>query len=243
MSSLRNLTSALNPLPHLAEAQHGIYPGIFMEPFAGGAGTSIIIVHGLSNAGLLIDESPGVAAFWRAAIETHELTRKAGAFMDTRGRGRDPVENLERDPSFWAFIQPLFYPGLNLTSGHPDGENSQWTINNLVEFLKQIRVVSGRVRVLEGDAQSLVGQFAEGTDERAVLEAPYVECGKFIYSSIEFDNKWLMKILARWKGRWLCSYDRRSHEVKIVFLRPAANSDCSGVAWMTHMSVNSNLSK
>jgi hypothetical protein len=225
-------------LPHLAEIHHAIYPGIFIEPFAGGAGTSIIIVHGQSNAGLLIDQNPAVAAFWREAIETYELTRKAAAFMDLRGRGSDQVESLERDPSFWAYIQPLFSPGNDLISGHSEKARHDSDIENLVEFLKQIHLVSGRVRILEADAWQLLDQYAQDSEEYAFFAAPYVECGKFEYDSYAYDQKWLVKMLAGWKGRWLFSYDRPNHLVKIVFLRPAASADCSAVSWMTPMAVN-----
>lgn len=215
------------PYPH--QNLGARYPGIFIEPFAGGAGTSITIVNGLSHGGILVERDPHVAAFWRDAIESYETSKKVAGFLEMRKKAGQPVNNLEQDPAFWAYINSHNPLGRDLTESLPGHLTAHHEMENLIELLKQIGVVFGQIRVLEGDALEILNHHPENAMAAAVVSTPYVESGRFRYKSWWGEPSIMVDILAGWKGRWHYSYDREFGEIHIVFLRPVLRKDCSEV--------------
>lgn len=158
-------------LRHIIEYLGGSRPSLFIEPFAGGAGTTLtILINGLVDKDLLVERNRHVAAFWREAIETDDLIGKVASFEVTRESVLDVVAHPERDPAFWTFVKSHCSFGGNLTGGLMKDVGSRWNTKRLVGILKQIRALSSRLKIIEEDALEVLEQYASEPDAFAFVD-------------------------------------------------------------------------
>ena len=184
-------------------------------------------------------QSTPPASFWREAIGTYKITQKITSYLERREKVGDEDANPDRDPSFWACISNPSYNKGNFAGESLESERSDWSISKLVEFLEYLKVVSGRIKSIEGIASQLLDQYPEDSEKFAFFAPPFAECGRIQFKSRDFHYQRLEKAIAGWKGRWVFSYDCDYKFYSVTFLRRAARKDFSGVAWMAPTSLNS----
>ena len=75
------------------------YPALFLECFAYSAGTTLtMLLTKRVQRGMLVIEDSYLGAFWREALKTDNLIRKATEFKATEETVEEVVGNPDRDP-------------------------------------------------------------------------------------------------------------------------------------------------
>lgn len=189
-------------------------PQVFLEPFAGGAVVGLTLLNeDLVDELILVERDPRVCAFWRAALGDPYLAERVRQFRCTR-------ENVERvcagpQDGFWTLVSNRCkYGGLLdrglLNVGDGRGVRSRWNGMRLYYALRQIRALSGRIRLIEGDGMKVLKRF-NSRSYAALIDPPYSvseQCpGKHLYRHHELDHPGLFTVLSSWQGRWAATYN------------------------------------
>jgi len=202
-------------------------PQVFVEPFAGGAGTALrLLIDEYVDHAVINDLDPGIAAFWRCVfvrtedlaqlIESAEITVEAWhghhSAYTSRRHGGDDLE-LGFATFFLNRTNRSGILGARPIGGL--GQSGTWKIDarfnraNLAERVRTLGRYRNRVTVAEEDGIALVTRFL---DPRHFVYAdpPYLLRGSDLYlNTLTWaDHQRLAKLLATARGRWLVTYDR-----------------------------------
>lgn len=184
------------------------YPALFLECFAYSAGTTLtMLLTKRVQRGMLVIGDSYLGAFWREALKTDNLIRKATEFKATEANVEEVVGNPDRDPAFWTLIksQCSWQGRLDRKAFLEWNVSKAWNREGILEALSTVRSLSDRLDIIEGRSVEILEQYADAT---AFLQYPLTVYDKWDETLRE---KWhsqqeqerLFQILASRKGPWI----------------------------------------
>jgi DNA adenine methylase len=202
-------------------------PRQYAEPFAGGAGAALRLLHdGVVDKIHLNDLNPGIAAFWRASLDyPNRFTQEISSVPLTIEEWRHQVEIYEnpagRDDFELGFA--TFYLNRTNRSGILDAgpiggfeQLGHWKIDArfnrdaLAMRIQTIADMRDRIYVTEYDALEFLNSIKDTAEDVFVYaDPPYLVQGEGLYLHA-FDSEShlkLARLLASANFPWLLTYD------------------------------------
>jgi DNA adenine methylase len=203
---------------------------IWMEPFAGGAGAALTLLdRGAVDEVWLIDQNPGLAAFWTAVVDDGAaLARRVASTvptMDLWERCRAAITSPAADPFELAYatfiINRCSRSGIVAPTSGPMGgreQTGEWTIGSrfnslaLADRIRHVSSFSSRIRVVHGDGIAFIEDARDsgiGDEMVAFVDPPYIREGNRLYANgmNEQDHQRLADALNGTDARWVLTYD------------------------------------
>lgn len=207
---------------------------VWIEPFAGGAGVALALLEsGAASEAWLVEANPAVAALWEwllsdpdgaaRRVELWEPTLDGFyAARDEVSRALEGDSEVRDDLAWSAFVvNRCSFSGIVDGRVGPLGGRSQtgryrvssrWNGPALAERIRRVGSLSGRVRLVAGDALTLLEDLPDsGLDGEAFVFAdpPYVKAGPALYpwSFREEDHARLASALRAISSPWVATYD------------------------------------
>lgn len=212
--------------------QHSHLPlEIWMEPFAGGAGAALTLLdRDAIDEVWLIDQNPGIAAFWRAIVEAgEELARRVERTvptMDLWEQSRtiisDPDTADPFDLGYATFIiNRCSRSGIVSPTAGPMGgraQSGEWTLGSrftadaLADRIRHVTSFRSRMRVFHGDGISFIEDLdSSGVEDEIIMfvDPPYIREGNRLYAHgmDETTHRRLAHALNSTSARWILTYD------------------------------------
>jgi len=212
-------------LPILRSFVKAKRPKIFVEAFAGGATIGLSLLHqDLVDELVMVERDPRVSAFWRRALEDPSFADEVRAFRCTRPNVEDIAAHPERDLAMWVLVKNrcgfggMLDSGL-LNKGDGQGLKSRWSAANLYYALRQVRALSGRITLVEGDGIRALTKLNSPANA-AFIDPPYSagndSPGRQLYRYHLVDYAGLFAVLSLWRGRWCASYEDHADVVAMA---------------------------
>lgn len=218
-------------LAHVIETNE-LQDGVYVEPFAGGAGAAIeLLLAGYVSELKLNDANHGVYSFWMAATRHADdlcrLIYNTPVNLDIREKQRQVLQNSERYSHIEVGFAFFFLNRTNrsgVIDGGPIGgysQNGRWKLNarfnksNLCSRIKRISLFRNKITVHNSDAidfmkSCLSRHYLENNKVLVYLDPPYYTHGRRLYMDF-YDDKDHKKLsdFVKWKLRckWIMSYD------------------------------------
>jgi hypothetical protein len=208
------------------------YPSLVLECYAGAAGTTLnLLLNGRVQRGMLVVGDPYLGAFWREALKTDNLIRKARKFKAKEANVQEVVGNPDRDPAFWTLVksQCSWEGRLDRKAFLLWDVVKAWKRETILESLSRVRSLSDRLDVIEGQVVEILERYGEGT---AFLHYPF---GWYDKWNEALREKWhseqeqekLFQILASRKGRWILPFPTKQ-------MAEWSEAKQIGAAWMAY---------
>lgn len=215
----------------LLACQHPI-PNLYAEPYAGGAGAALKLLHDSVVSDIFLNDiNPGIAAFWRT-VTTAEGARDLIELIDATPVTVDQWHS-QRDIYFNALAEgsaddvalgfATFFLNRTNRSGILDArpiggldQTGRWKIdarfnkNGLKERISLIASHQGRIHVTQQDGIDFLSAMeAHGDDVLVYADPPYVEQGGGLYLHAFDDaaHRALADKLLAAPYYWLLTYD------------------------------------
>lgn len=206
-------------------------PELFIEPFAGGASTSLhLLGKGLVKKIALCDKDPLVAGFWQTVFKDEDgdwLRRKVRTTKVTlteweRQHAKAPKDKRE---NAWKclFLNRTSFSGILMTHAGPLGgkaQTSDYTVDcrfyrdTVAQRLKELRGKRTHVvRVAQADWRATLDwgvQKSNGNQSALIyLDPPFFHKAERLYNFVfgMEEHEAVVKRLAELKTPWLLSYD------------------------------------
>jgi DNA adenine methylase len=209
-------------------AANNLSDGVYVEPFAGGAGVAIALLLGdFVDTVFINDIDPAVYAFWTAVVELNsdlvELVRSTPITVTEWERQRDVYRGGEKsDPLALGFA--MFYLNRTNRSGIMNGgviggreQNGPWKIDarfNRAELARRIQRIGryrSRIMVTCTDAYKLLKELERNLPKRALvyLDPPYYDKGQHLYTNYyrHEDHLLIADAVGALDRPWVVSYD------------------------------------
>jgi hypothetical protein len=183
-------------------------PSLFLECYAYAAGTTLtLLLNNRVQRGILVVGDSYLGAFWREALNTDNLIRKAMKFNATQANVEEVVGDADRDPAFWVLVksQCSWQGRLDRNAFLEWNVTKAWNQERILESLSKVRSLSDRLDVVEGQDVGVLETYDEAT---AFLQYPLAIHDKW---NEDLREKWhseqeqekLFQILLSRKGRWM----------------------------------------
>lgn len=196
-------------------------PRVLVEPFAGGAGISLIAVREKLVAKAAFAElDADVAATWETVLNGHAewLTKEIRSFRISRQRveaklDEDPNTIYER--AFQCLLRNRTSRGGLLTEGaglirHGEdgkGLRSRWYPETLSKRIETISSLKDRLRFRHGDGFQLIRDYLHRDDILFFVDPPYTQSARRLYRHWSIDHEKLFQLLQSVAGEVLMTYD------------------------------------
>jgi DNA adenine methylase len=232
LSPLRYAGGKRRLVPYVAAAliENDLRPGLFVEPFAGGASVSLELLHaGLVDRIALSDSDPMVAGFWQTVFTDHEwLCRRIESIdvdLDTWRRMKRGRFTARRSLALACLFlnRTSFNGALHHRAGPIGGHEqaSEYTLDcrfprsTLVRRIKACAALADRVVFVERQeaGNTVAGARArarrEGWSTFFYLDPPFWAKSALLYrhSFRTWQHEELAEQLLWLKDPWLLSYD------------------------------------
>jgi DNA adenine methylase len=199
-------------------------PTTYVEPFAGGAGVALRLLHDeVVDEVVLNDLDPAIAAFWRAVFfHTKALTKLIRACRPTIEEWHRQHERYARltgsdvDLGFATFFlnrtnrsgilhaRPI--GGFDQTG--PWGIDARFNSEQLADRVVLLGRYASRVTVLEEDGASVIQRFAKKKDAFIYADPPYLRDGDRLYlNRLAWDDHVRLARHLTKGDKWLLTYD------------------------------------
>ncbi len=199
-------------------------PKASIQPYAGGSTIGLSLLHqDLVDELVMVECDPRVSAFWRRALEDPSFADEVRAFRCTRPNVEDVAAHPERDLAMWTLIKNrcgfggMLDSGL-LKKGEGEGLESRWNAATLYYALRQVRALSGRITLIEGDGiQSL--RKLNSVAYVVFIDPPYPcndSTGMRLYRYHKVDHAGLLAVLSSWRLCWCASYEDHADVVAMA---------------------------
>ena len=211
-------------------------PELLIEPFAGGAITSLTsVMEGLAERCLMVELDHDVAAFWQAALQhSDELIDKVDRFVPTRHevqRLAEHTPNSVVERGFRTLVLNRTRRGGILADGASlprNGENgrgvaSRWYPDTIKRRLETIAEYAHRIDFYEGDGVAKLETVL--AVKRHILTAVFVDppytdggkrTGRRLYNHNSIDHARLFALLADSGATFLMTYDESPEILRLV---------------------------
>jgi DNA adenine methylase len=222
--SLRNLVRA-----------NGLTSGIYVEPYAGGAGAALaLLVTGQVQRIVINDLDPAIYAFWYAVVrETDAFSRlidKAALDLKEWSRQREIYQTSAKD-DYLRLGFATFYLNRTNRSGALNGGviggqkqagrykiDARFNKATLMERVRLIGVYSKRVSLSNVDGRAVIEEFADDGEALVYADPPYFDKSSSLYLNAfaEEDHVSLATTLNSLpRLNWLLTYDNvtKVHEL------------------------------
>ena len=213
-------------IPHIRRWLSETCPTVIIEPFAGGAVTSITaLAESLAIFAVLVERDRDIAAFWHAVLESGpELRQMIGTFEPTLERAHElenssPLSTVELAFRTFVLSRVRFSNGVGRTHGFSSRALGRWerALPKLLGRIESVEKYARRVFLAEGDALKLLPHLLPSRRDIAVfVDPPYVIAGKQLYKHYKIDNKALFRILRDWGGNFLMTQDASPEIVELI---------------------------
>lgn len=197
---------------------------IYIEPFAGGAGVALGLLHGeYVEEVVLNDLDIGIAAFWRAVLDQpNELAYLIGSCLPTIDewhRQNEIYRSREGDDLQLGFA--TFFLNRTNRSGILDarpiggleqrgkwGIDARWNAEQLSSRIRRIARYRSRVTVCQQDGTELARAHIDDPEAFIYADPPYLSSGDDLYfKSFSWDShRSLAETLRNGRG-WILTYD------------------------------------
>ncbi|WP_313566119.1 DNA adenine methylase [Mobilicoccus sp.] len=200
--------------------------GIYVEPYAGGAGAGVALLrHGLVDRLIINDIDPAVHAFWQAVVKHN-------------GELVDRIANTPISLTEWHHQREIYRSGtahgldlafafffLNrtnrsgvLNAGVIGGQaqNGRYKIDarfnreTLTERLAALGALADRIEVTDLDGRTVIQKYADNPHVFMYIDPPYVRAGSDLYLNAfeRRDHQALAAAIAKTTAaHWLLTYD------------------------------------
>ncbi|MBU4347167.1 DNA adenine methylase [Patescibacteria group bacterium] len=236
-----------------------LYKGIFIEPYAGGAGSalSLLLLEKVENI-VINDFDPAIYAFWKSLIfHSDKFISKIKRIEINveEWREQKKIYSNKKSSEFKLGFATFFLNRTNqsgIIEGGPIGGVSQegkWKIDarfnkdKLIEKIKKISLYKDRITVLNMDGIKLASKYAKKKNVLIYLDPPYYMKGSLLYLNHynEKNHLELANFLNKNKNlNWILTYDnvkqikqlytkRRSKKFSINY---SANKNIKGLEIM-----------
>jgi DNA adenine methylase len=210
-------------VPHIYRWLHSLptRPGLFIEPFAGGAITGLTVAfEELAQRVLLVELDPDVAAVWDVILsdQGENLARRILSFEMTLQNVKEVLGSKPRDLEDRAFITLLrnrvqhggiLAPGASLMKEGEKGRGvgSRWYPRTLATRIREIVRIRHRIECHNADAFGFIRQHAADPRAAFFVDPPYTMAGRRLYKFSELDHAALFREMAATAGNFLMTYD------------------------------------
>lgn len=213
-------------------AANGLQDGVYIEPYAGGAGAALKLLFGEHVQRIVLnDADPCVYAFWNAVLNRKEdfihRLQAASVTIDEWKRQRDIYRNQYRHSRIKVGFAAFYLNRCNrsgiMVNGGPIGgfeQKGKWKLDarfnkeELVRRIEKIHIYRDRIDVHNLDAitflKKVVGRSKRIEDTLIYLDPPYYVKGSELYLNHygPKDHARLAAFVKRQSGyRWLMTYD------------------------------------
>lgn len=202
-------------------------PSIYVEPFAGGAGVALRLLHDeYVDEVVLNDLDPGIAAFWRSVfdqpMELIELVRSRMPSLDEWHRQRTVyVEKSAGDLELGfatlflnrtnrsGILTARPIGGLEQTGKWPLG--ARWKPEQLEDRIRRSARYSTRVTICEDDGIAVTTRYLGDSETFVYADPPYMGKADGLYlDTLGRDDHQRLAATLRGADRWLLTYDTHS---------------------------------
>ena len=205
-----------------------------LEPFAGGATTSLTAVseNRVSDA-VLVEAEPDIAAFWRTVLAApEELAALVLAFELTKKNidrlsAADSQDDLSR--AFRTLVLnrtryngiPHRRSGMTNTKDGKGGFQARWYPATLERRIRAAGRLAGRVRITEGNGMRALRRLPPRTDILVFIDAPYTgrggtQPGQHLYNQNQVDHAEIFRSLAESGADFLMTYDEAPEIIELI---------------------------
>lgn len=202
-------------------------PSQYAEPFAGGAGAALQLLHGgVVEHIYLNDLNPGIAAFWRCVTEQPDefahLIATCEITIDAWKRQRAVYENASHYDDLELGFATFFLNRTNrsgILSARPIGgleQTGKWKIDarfnreGLIKRISTIKGLTNRITISEREGTEFLTEIEQlGDDVFVYADPPYLVQGEGLYLHA-FDSAAhvvLAEQLSRATFPWMLTYD------------------------------------
>ena len=222
----------------LALIQNNIKNGVYVEPFAGGAGVAIELLASNSvDQAIINDIDPCIFSFWQSVLNhTEEFCNKVKhtpVTQDNWYRFREIVTSGDTDCPLELGFASFFLNRTNrsgiLKAGMIGGkrQDGKWKIDarynkdNLIERIKEIAKHRDKIELYNLDVRELVNCYLKNLPDNSLVyfDPPYFEKGQKLYlNALKPHDHVLIKhaICMEMKTKWIVSYDN-APEIREIY--------------------------
>ncbi|CUS33234.1 DNA adenine methylase [Candidatus Nitrospira nitrificans] len=196
-------------------------PKILVEPFGGGAGTSLIAVNeGLVEEAVFAEIDPDVAATWETVLNGHArwLANTISAFRVTRKnveRALSEIPQSTHERAFQCILRNRTARGGVLSDGaglirrgeNDRGLKSRWYPETLSKRIEVISGLKSQLCFLQRDGFNVINEYLDRPDTVFFVDPPYTQAARRLYRYWDIDHENLFRLLGDAKGKVLMTYD------------------------------------
>jgi DNA adenine methylase len=200
-------------------------PGLFLEPFAGGAIASMTVAfERLAGHVVMAETDEGVAAVWKTILngQGEWLAQEILAFELTAANVRQALAE-DSDGSAVSLRQRAFLtllrnrvqrggimaPGAGLVKNGENnrGISSRWYPETLARRIREISMNLDRISFHAGDGFALIDEYLAEESAAFYVDPPYMKAARRLYRNWQVDHRRLFEKMAALAGSFLMSYD------------------------------------
>ena len=198
-------------------------PRLLIEPFAGGAITSLTAVaEDLVSRARFAELDTDVAAVWTCVLSrgNEKLRRRLMEFKVTRATVRALLASVRNSRSATERALSVLVrnrlnhggilaPGAGLLRDGEAGRGllSRWYPQTLAVRLSAIYELKDRLSFSHADGFELLAKHKEQKTTAAFVDPPYVVNGRRLYRHWEMDHEKLFAVMSEFTGDFLMTYD------------------------------------
>lgn len=200
-------------------------PGVFLEPFAGGAIASLTVAfERLAGHVVMAETDDGVSAVWKTIIngQGEWLAQKILSFELTSENVRNALEEGSkgsgvslRQRAFLTLLRNRVQRGGIMANGAglvKNGENgrglsSRWYPETLARRIREISMNLNRISFHAGDGFALIDEYIAEESAAFYVDPPYMKAARRLYRNWQVDHRRLFEKMAAVSGSFLMSYD------------------------------------
>ncbi|MBU0479052.1 DNA adenine methylase [bacterium] len=208
---------------------NGLEGGVYVEPFAGGAGVALLLLLENKVSRIMINDlDPAVHAFWFAVLnypeELCEIIHKTPVTIDNWYKQREIFNRRDSNNSLELGFATFFLNRTNrsgiLKGGVIGGlkQTGNWKIDarypkhKLIENIQSVSHHKGRIILANLDARDFIRRYQQQFNSNTLLylDPPYFHKGQKLYhNALESDDHALIAntVLRELQTHWIVSYD------------------------------------
>lgn len=229
---------------------NGLSDGVYVEPYAGGAGVAVALLLGeYVDTVWINDLDPAIWAFWKSIVDHNGDLCRLVASIPLTLRERERQKRTYRR-GLAAGVLPLgfalFYLNRTNRSGILDGgviggqkQRGEWKIDarfnreGLVERIRRIGRYRSRIHVANQDAVAFLRGILKTLPRRTLLylDPPYYAKGQHLYANYYSpeDHRSIAQTVKSITRPWVVSYDDRAQTRRLYsgYKRKAYHLDYS----------------